>query len=266
MAWCVVKRSSDQTIGTSDTTASWDSAEQSGGTFWSGGSPTRITIGATETEATFFVNVSFVNADTTRDVRVELWKNGGILTPFPQTFMEQPTYGDGLAFVRSPYADTDYFEVHFTGFGGTRSMEGDYSAFSMATPERVGIVTAECTSYDDSTGLLTWGAVVQSGYYLEQGSEVFTVPAGVGAIIVSLSADGNGSAALHWDLLLNGSAVRRHQGPVNPSADGPPSCFGVVAVDEGDEIEIFLGTGGAGSATVTDIVQARTRLTIELLE
>lgn len=264
MSWAVLTKSSDMTIPTTRLPISWDAAEQSGGTFWDAGDPVIVTIGATEVGACFFFNCSIVNANNTRDILMEFFRN----SVFQQGHtLDNPFFGSCVSYGRGSHADEDIFSVDVQAFGGTRTMEAEYSAFSMASPDRVGIITAECTDYDDSTGLLTWGAVVQSGYYLEQGSETFTVPAGVGAVIVSLSSSGSGSAALAWEMFVNDVLVRRNLGPINVSANASPASFGVVPVDEGDEITIGLidPSTGIGSGTVT-LTQSLTRLTIELLE
>lgn len=258
MSWVVATRTSDLTVTTTGGVVSWQAAAQSGGTFWSAGNPDRITPGGTLIYPSVYLCASFVNADDSREIRQTLRRNG---SDFRINEDENPKFGAGIAYGRLGFVTSDYITAFLQTVGGNRTMEHEYSAFSMATEEREGLILAQSSSYDTGTGLITWGTIRQTDYLMEQGSEAFTVPAGIGAVIVSVTSDGSGNNALPWECRLNGTTIRRQQAPASNSGQACPSTFGVIPVAEGDAVTVALGTG---SGTVT-LNSAATRLTIEML-
>lgn len=104
---------------------SWDAADYDDASFWSGGSPTRLTIPSGIAYATFTFAYQLTASAT--DVRFYMSKNGG--SPFESFYVGGTAYGNSMASPVLQVSSSDYFEINIdnnTGGNIVLSTEGSW--------------------------------------------------------------------------------------------------------------------------------------------
>lgn len=238
----ILSRSTDFSMGASEVKINWSSADEAGSTFWSAGSPSRVTVPVGISHLCFNWTANTINSNSTNDFRFDLWKNGSL-------FMKGHWYDNGQysAVGHSTGAvavsEGDYFEVsaYYTA-GSTFDLMSSRTFFSCYTPGSVvGFVkahvdTATLTATPSTVSFQTPQVDTHSTH---DGTTGFDVPAGVNYAAVSMIGfftDLSGSARAFWRVAVNGTDVGFCDGAILGKGSGMP--IGVIAVSPGDTITV----------------------------
>jgi len=258
-AGAILTRGSDFTVTSSLQTLSWGSASQFGGTFWSFGAATRLTIPAGVTRVTPWFYSFAPAGSAAMDFLVRLSKNGSALHDRILDGIQYASFAEAWGYL--DVAEGDYFEVAMQRFTGSdKTLPTDQCFFGMMTGERQGVAAGQLSSDTTITSetSLAWTVSLDT-MSAHDGTTGFVVPSGVSRAVVNIT--GRLTTFIDfgtlWRLKVDGTTIRTHS--YSSLWAAAPPCFGVIEVTPGEVITVTARLNNVNAILESD----HTRISVE---